>query len=366
MLGGRVSVSRANKCSLLVAVLVLALAGCGGGDPDDIAATPDRGGIGIAMPTTKSERWIADAENLARQFTLLGYRPHVQFADDDVKAQISQIEAMVAQGDKALVIGAIDGTALKGVLARAAAAKIPVIAYDRLIRDTGDLSYYATFDNFKVGVLQGTAILNGLKGRGPFNLELFAGSADDNNATFVFNGAMSVLRPQIDAGRLVVRSGETAFAKVATLRWDGAVAKQRMARLLAGPYRSARVDAVLSPYDGLSRGILEALGAAGYGGARKLPVITGQDAELDSVKLIAAGKQTETVYKDTRELAKVAVQMTNSLLTGGRPEVNDTKQYNNGVEVVPTFLLQPVNVDKSNYQRVLVDSGYYTAAEVTA
>ena len=347
-------------------LLVLAVSGCGGDGEDDIAAAPDRGSVGIAMPTKKSERWIADGDNLARQFTLLGYRPDVQYADDDVKAQVSQLEAMVARGDKALVIAAIDGTALKGVLGRAAAAKIPVIAYDRLIRDSPDLSYYATFDNFKVGVLQGTAILDGLKGKGPFNVELFAGSADDNNATFFFNGAMSVLRPQIDSGRLVVRSGETSFAQAATLRWDGAVAKQRMARLLAADYRSARVDAVLSPYDGLSRGILEALAAAGYGGTKKLPVITGQDAELESVKLIAAGKQTETVYKDTRELAKVAVQMTNSLLTGGRPEVNDTEQYNNGVKVIPTFLLQPVNVDKSNYRRVLVDSGYYTAAEITA
>jgi putative multiple sugar transport system substrate-binding protein len=355
-----------GRRAFVAVLLVLAVSGCGGDDGDDIAAAPDRGSVGIAMPTKKSERWIADGDNLARQFTLLGYRPDVQYAEDDVKAQIAQLDAMVAGGAKALVVAAIDGTALKDVLGRAAAAKIPVIAYDRLIRDSADLSYYATFDNFKVGVLQGAAILDGLKGKGPFNVELFAGSADDNNATFFFNGAMSVLRPQIDSGRLVVRSGETAFAKVATLRWDGAVAKQRMARLLAEHYRSARVDAVLSPYDGLSRGILDALGAAGYGGARKVPVITGQDAELDSVKLIAAGKQTETVYKDTRELAKVAVQMTNSLLTGGRPEVNDTEQYNNGVKVIPTFLLQPVNVDKSNFRRVLVDSGYYTAAEVTA
>jgi putative multiple sugar transport system substrate-binding protein len=356
--------SRAMKWPVVVMVAVLAVAGCGSGAEVSIAS-PDRGGVGIVMPTKKSVRWIADGENLARQFTLLGYRPDVQFADDDVKAQIGQIEAMVARGDKALVVAAIDGTALKDVLSRAAAAKIPVIAYDRLIRDSPDISYYATFDNFKVGVLQATSIVNGLKGKGPFNLELFAGSADDNNATFFFNGAMSVLQPQINAGRLKVRSGETAFAKVATLRWDGAVAKKRMARLLAGPYSSARVDAVLSPYDGLSRGILEALKAAGYGSAKRLPLITGQDAELDSVKLIAAGQQAETVYKDTRELAKVAVQMTNSLLTGGRPEVNDTKQYNNGVKVIPTFLLQPVNVDKSNYQRVLVDGGYYTAAEVT-
>jgi putative multiple sugar transport system substrate-binding protein len=360
-----VSASRAWKCSVAVAVLLLAAAGCGRADADVSAATPDRGGIGIAMPTTKSPRWIADGENLVRQFTLLGYRPRVQYANDDVKMQIGQLQAMIAQGDKALVVAAIDGGALTAVLAQAASAKIPVIAYDRLIRDTGDLSYYATFDNFKVGVLQATAIMDGLDGKGPFDLELFAGSADDNNATFFFNGAMSVLGPQLKSGRLRVGSGETSFAKAATLRWDGAVAKKRMARLLAGSYRSARVDAVLSPYDGLSRGILAALQDAGYGSSKRLPVITGQDAELDSVKLIAAGQQHQTVYKDTRELAKVAVQMTDSLLTGGRPEVNDTKQYDNGVKVIPTFLLQPVNVDKSNYQRVLVDSGYYTAAEIT-
>jgi putative multiple sugar transport system substrate-binding protein len=345
--------------------MALAAAGCGGGGTDVSVVAPDRGGIGIAMPTKESERWIADGENLARQFTLLGYRPGVQYADDDVQKQIGQLQAMIARGDKALVVGAIDGSALKDVLAQAAAAKIPVIAYDRLIRDSPDVSYYATFDNFKVGVLQATSIVDGLDGKGPFNLELFAGSADDNNATFFFNGAMSVLGPQIASGRLKVRSGETAFAQAATLRWDGAVAKKRMARLLSGPYRSARVDAVLSPYDGLSRGILTALQDAGYGPSKTLPVITGQDAELDSVKLIAGGQQSTTVYKDTRELAKVAVQMTNSLLTGGRPEINDTEQYDNGVKVVPTFLLQPVNVDKSNYQRVLVDSGYYTAAEIT-
>jgi putative multiple sugar transport system substrate-binding protein len=351
---------------LLAAFLLLTAAGCANAGAEvQMAAAPDRGTVGIALPTTKSDRWVGDGDNMVKQFQLLGYKPDLKYAEDDVQAQIGQIDAMIQQGAKALVVGAIDGTALKDVLAKAATAKIPVISYDRLIRDSDVISYYATFDNFKVGVLQATAIIDGLKGKGPFNLELFAGSADDNNATFFFNGAMSVLKPHIAAGRLKVVSGETDFAKVATLRWDGAVAKKRMARLLAGPYASKRVDAVLSPYDGLSRGILEALKVAGYGGGgRKLPVITGQDAELESVKLIAAGEQTQTVYKDTRELAKVAVQMTNSLLTGGTPEVNDTKQYDNGVKVVPTFLLQPVNVDKANYERVLVDGGYYTAADI--
>ncbi|SHN47805.1 multiple monosaccharide ABC transporter substrate-binding protein [Cryptosporangium aurantiacum] len=351
---------------LLVAAL-LVVAGCSDSAADSISA-PDRGMIGLAMPTKESERWVGDGENMVRQFTLLGYRTDLQYADDDVDKQIEQIDAMVERGDKALVIGAINGTALKDVLAKAADADIPVISYDRLIRDTENIDYYATFDNYRVGVLQGTYLVTalGLKsGRGPFNIELFAGSADDNNATFFFNGAMSVLRPYISSGRLVVRSGQTAFAQVATQRWDAAVAKQRMTRILAAYYGSARLQAVLSPYDGISRGILEAVKAAGYSGSN-LPVLTGQDAELDSVKLIVNGQQDQTVYKDTRELAKVAVQMTNSLLTGGTPEVNDTKQYNNGVKTVPTFLLQPVNVDKSNYQRILVDGGYYTADQLAA
>ncbi|SFE70681.1 putative multiple sugar transport system substrate-binding protein [Actinoplanes philippinensis] len=356
-------------CTAVAAVLITT-SGCDDGAEPAAAPATERGTVGLALPTTTSERWIADGENMVRQFELLGYRTEMQYGEDDVQKQIDQIEQMVDHKVRALVIGAIDGTALKGVLAKAAAADIPVIAYDRLIRDSGDVDYYATFDNFKVGVQQAGAIVDALKlrsGGGSYNLELFAGSPDDNNATFFFNGAMSVLKPYISSGRLKVRSGETGFEQVATMRWDGAVAQKRMERLLSGTYGSARVDAVLSPYDGLSRGILTALENAGYGSkSKRLPVITGQDAELDSVKLISAGKQTETVYKDTRELAKVAVQMTNALLVDEKPMVNDTEQYHNGVEVVPTFLLQPVNVDRSNLERVLVDGGYYTAAQVAS
>ncbi|MBO3742733.1 sugar-binding protein [Actinoplanes sp. NEAU-H7] len=322
------------------------------------------------MPTKTSERWIADGENMEKQFQLLGYRTDMQYADDDIQRQVDQIDAMVDAKVSALVIGAIDGTALKSVLAKAARADIPVIAYDRLIRDSGDIAYYATFDNFKVGVQQGNTIVEALKlrtAKGPFNIELFAGSPDDNNATFFFNGAMSVLKPYISAGKLVVRSGETKFERVGTLRWENAVAQKRMAALLKSDYGNARVDAVLAPNDGIARGILASLEEAGYGTkARPLPVLTGQDAELDSVKLIAEGRQTETVYKDTRELAKVAVQMTDAVLSDEKPMVNDTKQYHNGVEIVPTFLLQPVNVDKSNYERVLIEGGYYTAEQIAA
>ena len=320
------------------------------------------------MPTTGSDRWVNDAKNMAEQFALLGYQADIQFADDKVPAQVAQIQAMIDEGADALIVAAVDGSALTDVLAKAAAADIPVIAYDRLIRDTPNISYYASFDNFRVGVLQATYLVKTLKlnsAAGPFAIELFAGDAKDNNAGFFFGGAMSVLKPYLASGKLRVPSGEKRFAQVTTEGWSGDVGQKRMVNLLAQHYSSTRVDAVLSPYDGISRGIIAALQKDGYGkGGKPLPAITGQDAELDSIKAIAAGTQGQTVYKDSRELAKVAVQMTDSLLSGGRPEVNDTKQYNNGIKDVESFLLQPVSVDKANYQTVLIEGGYYTAAEI--
>ncbi|BBY26889.1 sugar ABC transporter substrate-binding protein [Mycolicibacterium sediminis] len=357
--------------ALAVAAALLS-AGCGrsttteatgGGGGSDRSGT-----VGISMPTKSSERWVADGNNMAEQFKTLGYDTDLQYGDDVVQNQVSQIENMITKGVKALVVAPIDSSSLTDILQRAADAKIPVVSYDRLIRGTANVDYYATFDNFKVGVLQATYVVDRLglaQGKGPFNIELFAGSPDDNNATFFFNGAMSILQPYIDSGKLVVKSGQTSFDQVATLRWDGGLAQSRMDNLLSKAYTSGRVDAVLSPYDGMSLGIISALKSAGYGTpANPLPIVTGQDAELASVKSIIAGEQTQTVFKDTRELAKAAVQMTDSLLTGGTPEVNDTTTYDNGVKVVPAFLLDPVSVDDTNYQKVLVDSGYYTSAQL--
>ncbi|MDF2826901.1 MAG: chvE [Mycobacterium sp.] len=355
----------------LAVVAALTSAGCGRSTTTEATGGGDgerTGTVGISMPTKSSERWVADGNNMAEQFTALGYQTDLQYGDDVVQNQVSQIENMITKGVKALVIAPIDGSSLTDILQRAADAKIPVVSYDRLIRGTANVDYYATFDNFKVGVLQASYITDKLglaSGKGPFNIELFAGSPDDNNATFFFNGAMSVLQPFIDSGKLVVKSGQTTFDQVATLRWDGGLAQSRMDNLLSKAYTSGRVDAVLSPYDGMSLGIISALKSAGYGTPDKpLPIVTGQDAELASVKSIIAGEQTQTVFKDTRELAKSAVQMADSLLTGGTPEVNDTTTYENGVKVVPAFLLEPVSVDETNYQKVLVDSGYYTAAQV--
>ncbi|MFJ9823113.1 multiple monosaccharide ABC transporter substrate-binding protein [Streptomyces sp. NPDC101160] len=362
---------RKISAGLVAAGLVLSLAACGqssNGVGDGAAKGDAKGGlVGIAMPTKSSERWINDGANMVKEFQAKGYKTDLQYGDNVVENQVSQVENMITKGAKLLVIAAIDGSSLTDVLQKAADAHIPVISYDRLIRGTGNVDYYATFDNYKVGVLQGGYIVDklGLKdGKGPFNIELFAGSPDDNNATFFFNGAMSVLKPYIDRKKLVVRSGQTQFNQIATLRWDGGLAQSRMDNLLSKSYTTAHVDAVLSPYDGISIGILSSLKGVGYGGAKPLPVVTGQDAELASVKSIIAGEQTQTVYKDTRQLAKVAVQMGDALLTGGKPEVNDTKQYNNGVKIVPAHLLQPVSVDKDNYRKVLVDSGQYTADQL--
>ncbi|MBC8161214.1 MAG: sugar-binding protein, partial [Roseiflexaceae bacterium] len=337
-------------------------------------AAPAAGGtaadklVGISMPTKSSARWIADGDNMVKVFTELGYKTDLQYAEDDIPNQLAQIENMVTKGANVLVVAAIDGTTLSDVLKQAKDKGILVIAYDRLIRDTPSIDYYATFDNFSVGVLQAQTLEQGLglkDGKGPFNVELFGGSADDNNAFFFYDGAMSVLQPYIDSGKLVVQSGQMGMDKVATLRWDGATAQARMDNLLSAYYGSERIDAVLSPYDGISIGILSSLKGVGYGtAAQPMPFVSGQDAEVPSVKSIIAGEQYSTIFKDTRELAKVTAQMVDAALQGKEVPVNDTKTYDNGVKVVPSNLLVPVSVDKTNWQKILIDSGYYTQAQI--
>jgi len=346
------------------AALMLGLAACGGAGA---TGSEGKGTIGVAMPTKSSERWIADGNNIKKQLEDAGYDVDLQYAEDDIPTQVAQVENMVTKGDKMLVIAAIDGTALGDVLDTAESQDIEVIAYDRLIRDSDTVDYYTTFDNFKVGVLQAQSLVKGLQERGdaPYNVELFAGSPDDNNATFFWNGAMSVLQPMIDSGDVVIPSGQTDFDQAAILRWDPATAQKRMEDILTGTYASETVDGVLSPYDGLSLGIIAALEGNGYGpGGKDLPVVTGQDAEVQSVKSIMAGDQYSTIFKDTRDLAKVTVDMIKSIGAGEDPEVNDTKSYDNGVKVVPSYLLDPVVVEKADVTKVLVDSGYYTADEL--
>jgi putative multiple sugar transport system substrate-binding protein len=334
------------------------------------AFAQDKGSIGIAMPTQSSLRWISDGNSLKSELEAKGYTVDLQYAEDDIPNQLSQIENMVTKGVKALVIASIDGTTLSDILKQAGDAGVKVIAYDRLIRQSANVDYYTTFDNFKVGVLQANSLVKGLKERfpntKPWNVELFGGSPDDNNAFFFYDGAMSVLQPMIDAGDIVIKSGQTGMDKVGTLRWDGAVAQARMDNILSATYSDGtRVDGVLAPYDGLSRGIISSLRGVGYGsGDLAWPIVTGQDAETPSVKAIIAGEQYSTVFKDTRELAKTTAALVDTILSGGTPEGLDTKTYDNGVKVVPSILLTPYEVDATNYEKVVVESGYIKAEDL--
>ncbi|KAA9130699.1 multiple monosaccharide ABC transporter substrate-binding protein [Microbacterium caowuchunii] len=371
---------KAKKILFAAATLAagsLMLSACAGGSGSGGEGGGDGGLIGVAMPTKSSERWIQDGNAVKSQLEEQGFTVDLQYAEDDIPTQVSQIENMITKGAEALIIASIDGTTLSEVLQTAADSDIPVIAYDRLIRDSENVDYYASFDNFVVGQQQAWSVLNGLglteldgtpiegAPAGPFNIELFAGSPDDNNATFFWDGAMDVLKPLMDDGTLVVQSGQTSFQQAATLRWDGEAAQSRMEDILTANYSDGtQVDAVLSPYDGISRGIISALEGAGYSVGPEWPVISGQDAELDSVRAIEAGEQYATIFKDTRELAEVAVAMASAILKGEEPEVNNTTDYDNGVKVVPSYLLESQIVVKDNITEVLVDSGYWTEDEI--
>jgi putative multiple sugar transport system substrate-binding protein len=375
-------VSRKFLVALGSAALALSLAACSGegagSGGDTSGEQPSDLTIGVSMPTQTSERWIADGNSVKEKLEGKGYKVDLQYAGDDIPTQSQQIDQMITQGADVLVIAAIDGTALSGQLQAAADADIPVIAYDRLIRESPNVDFYVSFDNYKVGVAQATALLVGLglqnkdgsKGTatGPFNVELFAGSLDDNNAHFFYDGAMDTLKPFIDDKSLVVTSKQTTIEQIAILRWQQETAQRRMEDLLTSSYNSnTKVDGVLSPYDGISRGIITALQNAGYGkGSDKMPVVTGQDAEIASVKLINDGIQGSTIFKDTRLLAEQAVVAAEAFLKETEPEANDTTTYENGVKVVPSYLLPVQTVYKDDIQSALVDSGYWTAEEVAA
>ena len=354
-----------RKLSLLLVLTLLTgmltLTGCGGPGGKNL--------IGVAMPTQSLQRWNQDGENMKKELEAKGYQVDLQFANNDVNLQIQQLENMISKGCKVLVIASIDGSSLTDVLKKAAEQKIKVIAYDRLIMQTENVDYYATFDNFKVGVLQGTYIEEALglkEGKGPYNIELFAGSPDDNNAYFFNDGAMSILQPYIDNGQLVVLSGQTEFEKIAIPAWTSATAQARMDNLITAYYSGgAKLDAVLSPNDSLAIGIIASLDSNGYGTADKpYPVLTGQDCDKPNVKAMIEGKQSMSVFKDTRTLAKQVVTMVDAILQGKEVPVNDTETYNNGVKNVPSYLCEPVFADKNNYKELLIDSGYYKMEDI--
>ncbi len=349
------------KKKLLAVLLCIALVssfmvGCQGAD----------GGkqkVGVAMPTKDLQRWNQDGDNMKKSLEEAGYTVDLQYANDDVATQVSQIENMITSGCDVLVIASIDGGSLGTVLAEAKDKKIPVIAYDRLIMDTDAVSYYATFDNYMVGTIQGKYIADTLdleNQAGPFNIELFTGSPDDNNARFFFGGAMDILTPYIESGKLNVVSGQKSFEEVATPGWKTEEAQKRMENLITAYYADGtKLDAVLSNNDSCAIGITNALVNAGYT-KDNFPILTGQDCDITSTKNIIAGIQSMSIFKDTRTLAKKVVEMVNAILTDKEVPVNDTKTYDNGTGIIPSYLCEPVFADINNYKELLIDSKYYT------
>lgn len=326
--------------------------------------------VGVAMPTQSSERWINDGANMKSRLEALGYEVDMQYAEDDVQQQVSQIENLIANGADCLVVASVDSTALVNVLKQAKDNNIPVIAYDRLLMDTDAVSYYATFDNKAVGTAIGKYIeekkdLKNAKAQGKsYTIEFFMGSPDDNNAVFFYNGVMEILQPYLDDGTLVCKTGRTAFEDTAILRWSQETAQQWCENYLSGYYADEKLDIACTVFDGFAYGVRAALESAGYSLDTDWPIVTGQDAELMATKNIISGYQTMSIYKDTRILADKCVTMVQAVLEGTEPEINDKDQYNNNVITVPSYLCTPVAVDKDNYKEVIVDGGYYTEEQL--
>lgn len=338
----------------------------GDGAEADAAAPAGEGGlIGVAMPTKDLQRWNQDGSNMEAQLKEAGYEVDLQYAANDIQTQVSQIENMISNGCKLLVIASIDGDSLGTVLAQAKEAGILVIAYDRLIMNSDAVSYYATFDNYMVGTVQGEYIRDALdleNAEGPFNIELITGDPGDNNARFFFGGAMDVLQPYIDSGKLVVKSGQTSFEECATANWATEAAQSRFDAIIASNYSDGtKLDAVLASNDSTALGVANSL-AANYTG--DYPVLTGQDCDIASVKNMIAGKQSMSVFKDTRDLATQVVKMVDAIMKGGEAPVNDTESYDNGTGVIPSYLCEPVFADVNNYEKLLIESGYYTEADL--
>lgn len=357
---------------LLTLSMVFALSACGSSQeeettPDD-SSTAGEGSnlVGVAMPTKDLQRWNQDGENMKAQLEEAGYTVDLQYAANDIPTQVSQIENMIANGCEVLVIASIDGEALGTVLDQAKAADIPVIAYDRLIMNSDAVSYYATFDNWDVGVKQGEYIVEALDlenaGDKTYNIEYITGDPGDNNINFFFDGAISVLQPYIDAGTLVCPSGQTEKQTVATANWATDAAQARFENILASYYSDGtQLDVVLASNDSTALGVANAL-ASSYTG--NYPILTGQDCDIANVKNIVAGKQSMSVFKDTRDLASKTVEMVDALMKGTEPPVNDTQTYDNGTGVIPSYLCEPKNCTIDNYQELLIDSGYYTEADL--
>ncbi|MDO5455947.1 MAG: sugar ABC transporter substrate-binding protein [Eubacteriales bacterium] len=371
---------------ILTMVMVLTLCACGGGggaasttqdskEPEaeveaeaegEAEASAESALVGVAMPTKDLQRWNQDGENMKSMLEAAGYEVDLQYGANDIQTQVSQIENMISNGCKVLVIASIDGDSLGTVLAQAKEKAIPVIAYDRLIMNSDAVTYYATFDNWLVGTKQGEFIRDALdldNAEGPFNIEFITGDPGDNNINFFFDGAMSILQPYLDSGKLVCPSGQTEKAVVATANWATDAAQSRFENILSSNYADGTpLHAVLASNDSTALGVENAL-ASSYSND-VYPVITGQDCDVAIMKNLIEGKQAMSIFKDTRTLASKVVEMVDALMKGEEPPINDTETYDNGTGIIPSFLCEPVSCTVDNYKELLIDSGYYTEDEL--
>ena len=355
-------------CTAMVATMLI---GCGskqdaapaaeGSTAAAPAAAEGTGKVGVSMPTKDLQRWNQDGANMEAELKAAGFEVDLQYASNDVQTQVSQIQNMINSGCTVLVIAAIEGSSLGEALDMAAASGIPVVAYDRLIMNHDAVSYYATFDNYKVGTVQGEYVRDALdldNAAGPFNVEFTAGDPGDNNAGFFFNGAMDVLKPYIESGKINVVSGQMKFEEVATPTWATETAQSRADNILGSYYADGtKLDAWVCSNDSTALGVENSL-AANYKG--DYPIVTGQDCDIENTKNMIAGKQAMSVFKDTRTLASQVVKMVGQILNGETVDVNDEETYDNGSKVVPSFLCEPVFANADNYKELLIDSGYYT------
>ena len=360
--------------SLLGAAMVASLvSGCGAGKKSGKKV------IGIAMPTKSLERWNRDGSYLKEKFEAKGYEVSLKFSDNKIDQQVKDIEGLVADDVDLLVVAAIDGEALTNALKEAKEEEIPVISYDRLIKNTDAISYYVSFDNYKVGQLQGEFVRDQLdldNAAGPFNIEFTAGDPADNNATFFFNGAYEALQSYIDSGKLVIPSGQKTFDTVATKEWKTENAMNRFQNILASNYTDKQLDVALCSNDSTALGVVQAIDTD-YAGSNSV-IVTGQDGDEANLKNIVDGKQTMTVYKAVANEAVATIDLGEAILKGEEPGADliekagwktsfdvtyDDEQYDNGVKKVPSYLLTPTVVTKDNIQKELVDTGYYTMGE---
>ena len=332
-------------------------------EPETIPA--DSKLVGVSMPTRDRLRWVQDGENMRKQLEELGYEVDLQFADNDPSLQITQLENMVKNGARVLIVASVDGDALGTVLDRANEAGCEIIAYDRPIGSDA-VSYYTTFDNFSVGAAKGQFIADRLDlanaGDQVYNIEFIDGSPDDGGCYVFYDGYMSVLRPYIDAGTLNVISGQIDFEDIATEGWSAEKAQERFENLLSTYYADKPLHAVMASNDSIAQGVAAALETSYKNDV--YPILTGQDCDIVSVKNILDGKQTMSIFKDMRKLAAQAAEMADAIMQGRTVPTNAEFTTVDGRHTYPAFYCEPTAVTKDNIEETLIDSGYYTAEEL--